>query len=131
MGEELLDEVLGEAELELADVEDDLGGDSDTEVRAFRRALSEILEAEPSTIGNLERVIRRLENIGVGAAWQQLVDTPLLLQALRLTLEIFVRRNPTPRDYLGQREDEGGAKHSTELWEGHRRLLVALRETLS
>lgn len=132
MGEELLDEVLGAAELELADA-DDGAPEGDHEVRAYRVALGELLRAEPSMVGHLEQVMRRLQSIGVGAALRTIVSEPLLLQALRLTLEIFVRRHPSPKAYSVRRELEEQASpvSSDELWEGHQKLLAALRDTLS
>lgn len=137
---EVFSRVLENAETELVDLElgtlEPARSDVDhQEVLSLRRALEEIVRAKPSALEDLAFVCGRLDEVGLRPAWSELAAHPHLIQAVRLSLEIFFRRHPDPVRFAAEPglkgDEEGLLARTTELWLAKRGVLVTLRRTLN
>lgn len=141
---EVLVDVVDEAEELLAEVEfeeDTLPrarhGRESPELRALLHALADIAKAHPHALAELERVGRHVREVSLEAGLPLFGCHPYLLQVLRLTLEVFFRRQPDLsafRVHLERSESSGDAPPGLRAevqWEERRHLLSALRGTLS
>lgn len=73
-------------------------GDAES-VAAMRLAIAELVDAYPGIGQDLNALADRSHAFGVAAAAGELETRPQLVQLVRLSLELFFQRHPTPEDY--------------------------------
>ena len=96
-------------------------------------ALAEWIDAHPTVQHELDALSDRIRTVGARTAARELEEQPHLIDFLRLTLEVFVRRYPSAasfeQDY--ERHEETGDSNPLEVWEGLRRVLIQFRRRIS
>lgn len=103
-------------------------------VSEFRLAIAQMVDACPAVQSDLESAGDRLRNIGLSACLSELETNPQVLQLLRLSLEVLLRRFPTVETFTSARHawEADDLEHvPDEVYAAYAQLSGALRDRLS